>query len=314
MSPGEALQSPVALFYGAVTFGLLPVAGVVLAVLRWGLQKNVDRAWQAFRGWLVMIPLIAVAIFLGRETAIVFFTVVGLLAFNEFARATALNQDRWLMGGVSLGIISLGVVALNPNEKIDRCNLYMVMPLFVTAGLLTIPIILNRFAGQVQSLGLAILGFVLCGWMFGHVSLLANSKHAYSLLLFLLFAVELSDVAAFVTGKLFGRHALRSNISPEKTWEGTIGALAVSLALPWVLRSTFPDFTAMDLIAIGLIVGIGGQVGDLAFSVIKRDLGFKDFGNSIPGHGGILDRIDSLILVAPFYFHYIWIRHANYFA
>ena len=69
--------------------------------------------------------------------------------------------------------------------------------------------------------------------------------------LYLLFAVEFNDVAAFVTGKLFGRHPLRSNISPKKTWEGSLGALAVSLALPWALRFTFPHFDAIDLIAIG---------------------------------------------------------------
>src|SRR5262245_8950340 len=203
MSPGEALQSPVAIFYGMATFGLLLVAGAVLAILRWGMQKKVDRAWQAFRGWLVMIPLIAVAIFLGRESTIVFFTIIGLLAFSEFARATTLSRDRWLSGGVHVGIILLGVVALIPNSKTNRYDLFTIVPLLVFVGLMTIPIVRNRFAGQLHSLALAILGFVLCGWMFGHVGLLANSKHAYSCLLYLLFAVELSDVAAFITGKLF---------------------------------------------------------------------------------------------------------------
>jgi phosphatidate cytidylyltransferase len=155
-----------------------------------------------------------------------------------------------------------------------------------------------------QVLALAIVGFLYLGWMFGHLAFLANAEHAYSYLLYLLFAVELNDVAAFVTGKLFGRHPLRSNISPKKTWEGSLGALAVSLALPWALRFTFPHFNAIDLIVIGLIVGVGGQLGDLAISVIKRDLGIKDMGAAIPGHGGILDRIDSLIYVAPLFLHY----------
>ena len=148
--------------------------------------------------------------------------------------------------------------------------------------------------------------------MFGHLIFLANARDAYGYVLYLLLAVELNDVAAYTTGKLFGRHPLRSNISPKKTWEGALGALAVSLVLPWLLRFSFPHFTARDLILTGLIVGIAGQLGDLSISVIKRDLGIKDMGALIPGHGGILDRIDSMIYVAPFFFHLVRWFHDLY--
>jgi phosphatidate cytidylyltransferase len=126
---------------------------------------------------------------------------------------------------------------------------------------------------------------------------------------YLVLAVELNDVAAYVFGKAFGRHPLRSNISPKKTWEGAVGALAVSAALPWAVRFSFPHFDAHDCLIVGLIVGIGGQVGDLVVSVIKRDRGLKDMGTLIPGHGGIVDRIDSLVYVAPLFFHYVRFRH-----
>jgi phosphatidate cytidylyltransferase len=145
--------------------------------------------------------------------------------------------------------------------------------------------------------------------MFGHLAFLANSPHAYSYLGYLVLAVELNDIAAYVFGKLFGRHRLRDNISPKKTWEGAAGALAVSLALPWILLPTFPHFGYVDCLLAGLIVGIGGQLGDLVVSVIKRDLGLKDMGALIPGHGGVLDRIDSLIYVAPMFFHYVRYCH-----
>ncbi|HSY18162.1 MAG TPA: phosphatidate cytidylyltransferase, partial [Candidatus Acidoferrales bacterium] len=90
---------------------------------------------------------------------------------------------------------------------------------------------------------------------------------------------------------------------PKKTWEGATGALAVSMLLPWLLHFSFPHFGTTQLILTGLIVGVGGQLGDLAISIIKRDIGIKDMGAGIPGHGGILDRIDSLIYVAPLFFH-----------
>jgi len=315
MSPRAALASPIFLFYVALAAGLLLGAGLLLAVLRWGFGRNVDHAWKAYRGWLLMLPLLGVAIFLGRETTITFFTLVAIFGFKEFARATGLYQD-WLMTGtVYLGIIAVGVVSLVADPVEDRSGRYgmfMALPVYVIAAILVIPILRNQVHGQLQVLALSIVGFVYFGWMFGHLIYLANAKHAYSYLLYLLFAVELNDVAAFTFGKLLGRHPLRSNISPKKTWEGALAALAVALMLPWVLHVTFPHLEVRDLLLVGLIVGIGGQLGDLAISVIKRDLGIKDMGAAIPGHGGILDRIDSLIYVAPLFFHVVRYWHDLY--
>jgi phosphatidate cytidylyltransferase len=228
----------------------------------------------------------------------------------EFARATGLSGDRYLTAGVSFGILAEGAAALLPDPAGPGWyDLFMTLPLFVTAGLLVLPILRDRVQGQLRALALAVLGFLLFGWMFGHVALLANADQAYAYLVYLLLAVELNDVAAFLAGKLFGRHALRPTISPKKTWEGALGALAFSLALPWALWFTFPHLGPLDLVALGLIVGVGGQLGDLAVSVLKRDLGVKDLGSIIPGHGGILDRIDSLVYVAPLFFHYLRFRH-----
>jgi phosphatidate cytidylyltransferase len=104
---------------------------------------------------------------------------------------------------------------------------------------------------------------------------------------------------------MFGRHKLREAISPNKTWGGALGALAVSMALPWLLRFSFPHFGPLQLVLTGLIVGVGGQLGDLTISMIKRDIGMKDMGSLIPGHGGVLDRIDSLIFAGPLFFHMV---------
>ena len=108
-------------------------------------------------------------------------------------------------------------------------------------------------------------------------------------------------MAAFTFGRIFGRHLLCPSISPRKTWEGAIGAAAISMALPWLFRFSLPGFSAAQLLCAGLIVGVGGQLGDLSVSLIKRELGTKDMGSAIAGHGGILDRIDSLIYVAPLF-------------
>lgn len=312
MSPALALHSPVFQFYLATAAGLLIAGGLILAVLKWGLRANVGHAWKAYCGWLFMVPLLILGFFLGREAAIVFLTVVALCGFREFALATELHNDRIITGTVHLGIIATGVVCWmgNPSDgNPGWYGMFMALPIFVIAVILVIPVVRNRGQGQLQLLALAIVGFVYFGWMFGHVAFLANSAYAYSYMGYLVVAVELNDVAAYTFGKLFGRHPLRSNISPKKTWEGATGALVVSLLLPWILLPTFPHFEKWDCLLAGLIVGIGGQLGDLVVSVFKRDLRIKDMGALIPGHGGIVDRIDSLIYVAPLFFHYIRYFH-----
>jgi len=312
MSPILAGQSPVFLFYLALAAGLLIVGGLILAVLKWGLRANVGHAWTAYCGWLFMVPLLILGYFLGREATIVFLTVVAIFGFREFARATELYNDRIITGTVYLGIIATGVVCWmsNPSDgKPGWYGLFMALPVFVIAAILVIPVLRNRGQGQLPLLALAIVGFVYFGWMFGHVAFLANSPYAYSYLGYLVVAVELNDIASYACGKLFGRHPLRSNISPKKTWEGAAGGLAVSLLLPWILLPTFPHFEKWDCLLAGVIVGVGGQLGDLVVSVFKRDLGIKDMGALIPGHGGVLDRIDSLIYVAPLFFHFIRYCH-----
>jgi len=315
MSPSMALSSDVFRAYAGMLAGLLIAGGLLIALLRWGLHRDVSHAWQSYTSWLVMVPLVVLAIFAGRVPVIVLFSLLAVFAFKEYARATGLYRD-WLMtGAVYLGILATACVSAmyDPNLHVPGWyGLFAILPAYVISAILLIPIVRNRAQGQLQAIALAILGFLYIGWMFGHLAFLANAKEAYGYLLYLIFSVEINDIAAYTFGKLFGRHPLRSNISPKKTWEGSLGALAVSMALPWALRFSFPHFTTLELILTGLIVGITGQFGDLSMSVIKRDLGVKDMGALIRGHGGILDRVDSLIYVTPLFFHMVRWFHGLY--
>jgi phosphatidate cytidylyltransferase len=308
MTPQLAWQSEIFRNYAAIVGVVLVAAGLAIALMKWGFRKDVHSLWLTYRSWLVMVPLIFGCVFAGRATVIVLVCLLAGFGFKEFARATGLYLDWWITGAVYLGIIAVGVTSLisQPQELEPGhgwYGLFIVLPVYAVALIFLIPILRNRFQGQLQSMSLAIVGFIYIGWMFGHLAFLANATDAYGYLLYILFATEINDVAAFTCGKLFGKRQFRSNISPKKTWGGALGALAVSLALPWLLRFSFPHFGAAQLVLTGFIVGIGGQLGDLSISVIKRDIGIKDMGAGIPGHGGILDRIDSLIYVAPLFFH-----------
>ena len=309
MSPSIALHSRVFLAYAAIVVALLAVAGAVLLVLQRGLHKDVSAVWRTYRGWLIMIPLITAAVLLGRGAVVIGTTVLAIFAFKEFARATGLYEDWWMTGIVYLAIVAGGVLIwIEPLETdLPARMAFLALPAIAAIAIVAGPILRNVFRHQLQGIALSTFGFLYVGWMLQHAAWLANEPHPYGKLLYLVFATEVNDVAAFTCGRLFGRLPLRSQISPRKTWGGAIGACAVSLMLPWLMRFSFPNAGAIELIAIGLIVGVGGQFGDLAMSVIKRDIGLKDMGGSIPGHGGLLDRLDSLLVVAPLFVDLTWL-------
>src|SRR5881296_3800986 len=308
MLPQIALHDPVFRAYFLIVLISLAIGGTVLGFLRFVLKKETASMFKTYWSWILMAGIGLIVVFLGRIPTIVGVTLLAIYAFKEFARTSGLYRDWWMTGAVYAGIITVGISSLISHPRGEEpgagwYGLFVAVPVFAIALILIIPILRNRARGELQRMSLAIVGFVYIGWMFGHLGFLANASNAYGFLCYIIFATAVSDVTAFTFGKIFGRHPLRSEISPNKTWEGAIGALAMSMILPWLLRFSFPFFGVRQLILTGLIVGIGGLLGDLSISVIKRDIGTKDMGATIPGHGGILDRIDSLIYVAPLFMH-----------
>jgi phosphatidate cytidylyltransferase len=308
VSPGAALGGDVFRTYVLIVAVVLVGAGAVLCGLKVAGRATAGHAWAAYRGWLYMAPVVLLGLFLGREATIVLLTLVAVLGFGELVRVSDLARAPAITAVAGLGIVAGGVVALMADPSASGPEwppAFAVLPVYVVPLVFLVPIAGNRTVGQLRVVGLAVLGYVLLGFMFGHLALLANTRHAYGHLLFLLLAVEVSDVAAYATGRWLGRRPLRSRISPAKTWEGAAGGLVTAMALPWLLRFSLPDLGAGHLVMAGLGVGVGGQLGDLSLSLVKRELGVKDMGSLIPGHGGILDRIDSLIFAAPLFYHLV---------
>jgi phosphatidate cytidylyltransferase len=114
-----------------------------------------------------------------------------------------------------------------------------------------------------------------------------------------------SDVSAYLVGSLIGKHKLYERISPGKTWEGTIGASILTVACSFLIHQLFPELALKHWVVIAVLVSVFGTIGDLVESMFKRQAGIKDSGKIMPGHGGILDRFDSLLFVAPFVYTYL---------
>jgi len=158
--------------------------------------------------------------------------------------------------------------------------------------------------GAVREIAAGIFILIVPGWLLAHAILFLDETWGRSALLFLLLVVWVCDSAAFYVGSAIGRRKLAPEISPNKTIEGFIAGMISSLpvaVLFWLLSPT--GWSLGFTVAAGFAVALVGQIGDLAESILKRDAGVKDSGTLIPGHGGILDRTDSLLLTIPFLYY-----------
>lgn len=256
------------------------------------------------RTWALLAPCLVGPVLLGRSATVAAVLLLSLLCWREFARATGAFRERLVSMIVVLGIAAVAFASLD-----HWLGFFLALPPLVIAVLAAVPIAADRPQGYIQRVALGAFGFMLFGAGLGHLGFLANDAAARPLLLTLLASVALSDVSAFVFGKTFGRRKLAPNTSPNKTVAGAVGSLLTTTAVAALLFGPTFRGSALDSwphrLALGLLVAVGAQLGDLTLSSIKRDIGIKDIGAALAGHGGVLDRFNSLLLVAPAVFHYV---------
>ncbi|MFC1847587.1 phosphatidate cytidylyltransferase [Chloroflexota bacterium] len=162
----------------------------------------------------------------------------------------------------------------------------------------------NAFASWAWTMA----GILYMGWLLSYLVALRGMDNGQNWVFFALATNSASDTAAFFTGRAIGRHRLAPHISPSKTWEGTIGGLlgAIIVGLFFILPTPLSlPFNWWQAILLGLLVSIFGQLGDLVESLFKRNMGVKDASQLLPGHGGILDRIDSVVFAGVVVYYYV---------
>jgi phosphatidate cytidylyltransferase len=307
----HALDHPFTLWAAAILVGIaLASPLVILALGAAGRLSDKSRKELLARclTWAGLVPLLLAPILAGAAWTILGVGLLSVLCHLEFARNTPLKNEWSINAAALLGIVAVTFGALDHWWEFFSGA----FPMTVVA-VVAISIFRDEPRGYLQRVALGTLGFGLFGMGLGHLGYIANDDGYRPILILILVAVEANDIFAYLSGKTFGRRKLAPQTSPNKTIAGSVGAMLLTSLLFFMLgRSVFagtPVAHPMHLLIMGAMTSALGQLGDLVLSSVKRDLGIKDMGTSLPGHGGLLDRFDSLLLVAPALHYYLGYFH-----
>jgi phosphatidate cytidylyltransferase len=310
LNPIDALAAqPPALLWGlGGVLGALTLAVGASALLpRLKPGGDFKNLRQRIASWWVMIALLAAALLLGWPAVVALFAVISFIALREFLSLARMRpEDRLIMLAAYLTIpVSYGFIVA------DTYGFYLVfIPVYVFMFLPFAMACIGQTRAYLPTAATFHWGLVTCVYNLGFAAFLmrtpaveAGPAGPAGLVFLLLVATEANDVAQYVWGKLFGRRKIMPRVSPNKTWEGFLGGWATTAALIWVLGPVYTPLHGWALGVLAVSLPVAGFAGDVTMSAVKRDIGVKDTSGLIPGHGGVLDRADSLIFTAPLYFH-----------
>ena len=301
------------LYYGIALVVSVLAAGYLIT--RWQVPASHPARGEILlriRNWCWIIAFFLPILLTPQPLPSVLLAIVSFMAFKEYITLTPnRQQDRWafLWAYVAIPLQYFWVVQAWYGMFI------IFIPVYLFLLLPTRLVLSGHPKGFLNSTSTLHWGLVTTVFSLSHMAYLLvlpdyiegnRSITGASLLFLLVFLTQMNDVAQFVWGKTLGKRKILPLVSPNKTWEGFLGGAVTTLLVSLLLT---PLFTPLDLpraALVGLEIGIFGFIGDVVMSAVKRDIGVKDTGTLLPGHGGILDRLDSLTFTAPLYFHTLY--------
>lgn len=298
---------------GAVLMILVLATGIYMLLKQLKPNKELPEIGARIRSWWIMVVVFSAVIMFSQNLSLVFLSFLSFLALKEYLSITPTrNADRRVLFWAYLSIpvqfywIWIGWYWM----------FIIFIPVYVFLFLPMRMVMIGETRGFLQAAGTLNWGIMTTVFSLSHMAYLLvlplsgnPAAGGVGLLFFLVVLTQLNDVAQFLSGRMFGRCKITPTVSPNKTWGGLIGGIVSTTLLSWVAAPLLTPFTTTQAIAVGTIIALAGFTGDVVISAIKRDLQIKDTGTLIPGHGGILDRIDSLTYTAPLFFHIVVYLH-----
>lgn len=301
-----------------LAFGGVFVVLIAASLAVWGLrrarpQTDFRELSDRIKSWWVMASVFLVAMIFDRNVSLAFFCFVSFLAFKEYLSLIPTRRaDRrvlfWAYLALPIQYLWIGI------------HWYAMFLIWIPVyALLMLPlrmVLIGETRGFLRAVGTIHWGLMITVFAISHLAFLLvlpdeGNPHGGgpALVLFVVLLTQSNDVAQYLWGKALGRRPVVPTVSPNKTLEGLLGGLLTTVALAWLLAPLLTPLDTVQSLAAGTIIGLGGFIGDVVISSLKRDLAIKDSGSLIPGHGGILDRLDSLTYAAPLFFHYVHYLH-----
>lgn len=272
-------------------------------------HKNYAELRQRVNSWWGMIIVFTLAMALNRKLSLVFFGLVSFLALKEYLSLIPTRRaDRRVLLWAYLTI---------PMQyywiHLEWYGMFIIfIPVYAFLFMPMRMVMIGETKEFLRAAGTLHWGLMVTVFSLSHLSFLLALPEDHNpvgggagLVLFLVFLTEFNDVAQYVWGKMLGRHKIIPKVSPNKTWEGFLGGVATTLLCSWLLAPWLTPLSLIHSLAVGVVIPVAGFIGDVVISAVKRDIGVKDSGSLLPGHGGILDRIDSLTYTAPLFFHFM---------
>ena len=260
------------------------------------------------RAWWIMAGLFVLAVLVGKRVGIAFVMLLSYLALKEYlSLVPQRSADRkvllWVYLAIPLQYLWVFTGRYGMFIIIVPVYLFLLLPFRLMLTGIT-----QNFLRASSTLHWGLMLTVFC---LGHLAYLLvlpplHPAGGVGLLLYVVLVTQFNDVAQYVSGKSFGKRKIVPQVSPGKTWEGFLGGLIATALLAVLIAPIITPLGRWEALILGLLLPAVGFIGDVTMSAVKRDLGVKDASSLIPGHGGILDRVDSLMFTAPVFFHFIY--------
>jgi phosphatidate cytidylyltransferase len=260
-------------------------------------------SWASIKSWLVAAPLLFGIIGAPEPWPLIAITFLAIFGAKVFFQILGMYHRSWFVIICYLGIIGLAV-----SVYFQRIDFYNLMPMLVLGLACFVPIAMNRFKHMIQYIALTMMCFIFLGWSFMHAGLIMKFENGIYQLMYLIILTEFCDNTIIAVSRYVGTIHYVDNINPKRTLESTGLSILITLGLAFLMRHLLPDQSEKYWLASGLIAGVGGGFGDIVMTVIRRDLGIRDYGVFILGRGDFLNRMDRLIFVGPIYYyvmHYV---------
>lgn len=292
-------------------YALLAIASVVAFLLK---QRHSDKDYTELtlriNSWWIMVSIFTVVLIFNRTVSLVFFAFVSFLALKEyFSIIPTRRADRRVLFWAYLTI---------PFQYYwvseEWFGMFIIfIPVYAFLLLPMRMVIIGETRNFLHAAGTLHWGLMALVFSISHIAYLLVlpaldnfTTGGIGLVLYLIFLTEFNDICQYIWGKMLGKHKIIPKVSPNKTWQGFLGGVATTSLCAALLSSILTPMSITMGFVAGLIISVSGFIGDVTISALKRDIGVKDSGSLLPGHGGILDRIDSLTYTAPLFFHFIY--------